>query len=264
MAGPLAQKKRILITVCGRAGSKGFANKNLKTFCGQPLVYYTLAASLLFRDARPDLAVDIALNTDSQPLADMAAARYPEVVFLPRAAELGGDRVPKMAVMQDSLLRMEQRAGQCYDYSIDLDITSPLRTEQDIENALRVIEADPSLDLIFSVTEARRNPCFNMVRDCGGYVEEAIKSPYTARQQAPAFYDVNASIYVFQRDFLANSKTNFVWDGKIGVSVMMDTGILDIDSEEDFLLMEAIAQHLYDHYPAFGAVQRAIRPGTQG
>ena len=28
---------RLLITICGRAGSKGFKNKNLKTFCGHPL-----------------------------------------------------------------------------------------------------------------------------------------------------------------------------------------------------------------------------------
>ena len=33
---------RLLITICGRAGSKGFKNKNLKTFCGHPLVYYSL------------------------------------------------------------------------------------------------------------------------------------------------------------------------------------------------------------------------------
>lgn len=253
--------ERVLITICGRAGSKGFANKNLKTFCGQPLVYYTIAAALLFKEARPDLAVDIALNTDSQPLAELVAARYPEVVFLPRPAELGGDSVPKMAVFQNSLRRMEEQKGLRYDAIIDLDITSPLRTERDIENALTALCRDASLDLIFSVTEARRNPCFNMVRDCGGYVKEAIESPFTARQQAPDFYDVNASIYVFRRNFLANSQTNFVWDGKIGISVMMDTGVLDIDSEADFLLMEAIAAHLYQHYPEFGAVQRAIRPG---
>ena len=33
--------KRVLITICGRAGSKGFKNKNLKTFLDKPLVYYT-------------------------------------------------------------------------------------------------------------------------------------------------------------------------------------------------------------------------------
>ncbi len=41
--------KKLLITICGRAGSKGFKNKNLKTFCGRPLVYYSLAAAGLFQ-----------------------------------------------------------------------------------------------------------------------------------------------------------------------------------------------------------------------
>ena len=31
---------RLLITICGRAGSKGLKNKNLNTFSGPPLVYY--------------------------------------------------------------------------------------------------------------------------------------------------------------------------------------------------------------------------------
>ena len=38
---------RLLITICGRAGSKGFKNKNLKVFCGKPLVYYSLSAAEL-------------------------------------------------------------------------------------------------------------------------------------------------------------------------------------------------------------------------
>ena len=65
--------KKVLITVCGRAGSKGFRNKNLKVFCGQPLVYYTLSAAALFAAARPDLAVDVALNTDSPELQRLVA-----------------------------------------------------------------------------------------------------------------------------------------------------------------------------------------------
>lgn len=126
---------RLLITICGRAGSKGFKNKNLKTFCGHPLVYYSLSAAELFIKKHPELHIDIALNTDSPELAELVAAKYPEVIFLPRGEELGGDRVPKMAVYQDSLHRMEERTGQPYDWYMDLDITSPLRTESDIENA---------------------------------------------------------------------------------------------------------------------------------
>lgn len=110
--GGTGMKERLLISVCGRAGSKGFANKNLKNFCGHPLVYYTLSAAELFAKAHPEVAVDIALNTDSDLLADLVTKEYPEVVYLPRGEELGGDSVPKMRVFQDTLARMEERTGR--------------------------------------------------------------------------------------------------------------------------------------------------------
>ena len=86
-----------------------------------------------------------------------------------------------------------------------------------------------------------------------------IESQFTGRQQAPEVYDVNASIYVIRRAFLVDNPDPILWHSKFGVSVMMDTGIIDIDSEHDYLLMEAIAQHLYAHYPEFNAVRENIR-----
>lgn len=251
--------KRVLITVCGRAGSKGFRNKNLKVFCGEPLVYYTLSAAGMFCSQRPDLGVDVALNTDSPELCELVAARYPEVVSIPRPEELCGDTVPKMAVFQQTLAEMERRTGVPYDYLIDLDITSPIRRAQDVAGAFAAAEAREDLDLVFSVAEARRNPYFNMVKVVGDHVEKVIESPYTARQQAPAIYDLNASIYVFRRDFLANNHTGILWDGKCGIYEMFDSGILDIDSEADYRLMEVIAGHLYDTMPEFAAIRQQIR-----
>lgn len=251
--------ERLLITICGRAGSKGFKNKNLKTFCGHPLVYYSLSAAELFLKANPGLRADLALNTDSPELAALVAEKYPEVVFLPRGAELGGDKVPKMAVYQDSLRRMEQKTGAPYTALMDLDITSPLRTAADVANAYAKKQSRPDLDLVFSVCEARRNPWFNMVKTVGDHVEQVNRSEFTGRQQAPEVFDVNASIYVFARDFLARNTDGLLWRGKIGVSVMMDTGIIDIDSEHDYRLMEAIAGHLYKTDPAFAAVRDNIR-----
>lgn len=251
--------KRVLITVCGRAGSKGFRNKNLKVFCGEPLVYYTLSAAGMFCSQRPDLGVDVALNTDSPELRELVAARYPEMVSIPRPEELCGDTVPKMAVFQQTLAEMERRTGVPYDYLIDLDITSPIRRAQDVAGAFAAAEAREDLDLVFSVAEARRNPYFNMVKVVGDHVEKVIESPYTARQQAPAIYDLNASIYVFRRDFLANNHTGILWDGKCGIYEMFDSGILDIDSEADYRLMEVIAGHLYDTMPEFAAIRQQIR-----
>lgn len=248
-------KKRVLITICGRAGSKGFRNKNLKIFDGQPLSWYSLAAARLFCAQRPDLGVDIALNTDSPELRVIVAEKCPEAVFVERPVALRGDTVPKMAVFQQTLAEMEQREGAAYDYLIDLDITSPMRRANDIAGAFAVAEARPDYTLVFTAADARRNPWFNQIKVVADHVEKVIESPFTARQQAPAVYDLNASIYVFRRDFLAENKTGILWDGKCGMFQMFDTGILDIDSEEDYLLMEAVAKHLYATNPAFAAVR---------
>ena len=62
--------EKVLITLCGRAGSKGFRNKNLKMFDGLPLSHYSLAAAEGFIRQNPDIKVDICLNTDSPDLAD--------------------------------------------------------------------------------------------------------------------------------------------------------------------------------------------------
>ena len=193
--------EHVLITICGRAGSKGFKNKNLKIFDGLPLSHYSLAAAKLFEQQNPQLCVDICLNTDSELLINTVVEKYPEVHVLRR----------------------------------------------------------PQLDLVFSVCPARRTPYFNMAKLEDGLAKRVIDHHFTARQQTPPVYDLNASIYVFKRAFLLENETGFLWDGKCGIYQMFDTGIIDIDSEEDYRLMEAIARHLYAAMPSFGAVRDAVR-----
>lgn len=254
-----AQPKRMMITVCGRAGSKGFKNKNLKTFCSKPLVHYTMSAVEMFVAAHPELHIDVVLNTDSGLLRDIVCGSYPSVVFLHRPAALCGDTVAKMEVFQQSLQVMEEKNGLPYDYHMDLDITSPLRTVADVEGCYAALAAREDLDLVMSAAPSRRSPYMNMAKRVDDHVEQVIKTNFVARQQTPACYDLNASIYVFRRSFLAGNTSGFLWDGKCEIFEMMDTGILDIDSEEDFLLMEVIAQHLYRTLPEFAQVRDNIR-----
>ena len=54
---------KILFTICGRAGSKGIHNKNIKTFCEFPLPLYSLSALDLYLTKHPECDADIALNT---------------------------------------------------------------------------------------------------------------------------------------------------------------------------------------------------------
>lgn len=252
--------KHVLITICGRAGSKGMKSKNLREYCGHPIVYFSLSAADLFVRQRPDLDIDICLNTDAQALAEVVAARYPEVVYLPRGEALAADDIKKEDVYRDCILRMEALKGVRYDYMIDLDITSPLRQAGDLPAIVEMYEQDGNADVALSAAEARRNPYYNMGQQGpDGYAVRVIDNRNTARQQAPLCYDFNASLYVFRRDFLAEQMQFDLWEGNMRAYLMYDTGILDIDSEDDFNLLAVIGEYLFGNVPGFKAVRDNIR-----
>ena len=238
--------KNVLITICGRAGSKGFKNKNLKTFLGTPLVYYTAAIAEDFKKRlAEECETTICLNTDSKDLQKLVNDKYKNIELIDRAEELGGDKVPKMAVWHNSLDIMESRLNKKFDYVIDLDITSPLRQIDDVVNAYKKKTENNECQLIYSVCESRRNPYFNMVKVENGFAKKIIQSNFTTRQEAPAVYDMNASIYVIDADYLRNDKENMLLNAKSEIYEMYDTAVLDIDCEQDFELMEIIAKYLF-------------------
>ena len=247
---------KILFTICGRAGSKGIKNKNIRTFIDKPLPLYTLSAIDLFLKDNPAVSADIAVNTDSAELAEILTGNPSrEVVFVPRKEELAGDRVSKLDVIRDTLIEMENRGG-VYDMIIDMDITSPLRQPEDLKHVYEE-HVSGNWDAVFTVTDCRRNPYFNMVKSEGeGGYKKVINSNFTARQQAPEIFDMNASIYSYTPDFLRTAER--IFDGRCGIVKMYDTGILDLDHENDFELMEIIADYLYRNKPSFKAVYTNI------
>lgn len=249
----------ILITVCGRAGSQGFKNKNLKIFLGSPLVYYTLSAAMLFAEQIKENAnVDICLNTDSEELARIVSAKYPEVSYIKRSLELSGGTVPKPAVWHNCLDVMERDNVKKYDYIIDLDITSPLRQYMDVYNAYELKLKRNDADMVESMCMARRNPYFNMMKEDGPFVSTVIDCAYVARQQAPKVYDENASIYILNADYFVNNG-DMMNKAKVVPYLMRDTAVLDIDSEEDFKMMEVVGRHLFTNDKSYEIVRRNIR-----
>lgn len=235
----------IIITICGRAGSKGCKNKNLKDFLGKPLVYYTLAAAFDFMNRVQNASVDICLNTDSPDLWKIVSEKYPEVFYIDRNKQLGEDKVPKAAVWHNCIDVLEAKFNKKYDYMIDLDITSPLRRKDDILNAYKLKLEREDADMVESVCNCRRNPYFNMYKEDGKYVSTVIDSNFTTRQEAPAIYDENASIYVLETNFFMNNEINMLNRAKTVPYLMKDTAVLDIDSEDDFEMMGVIAEYLF-------------------
>lgn len=243
----------ILFTLCGRAGSKGVKGKNARDFLDVPLVWYSMANIALYIEkyAAND-TIKVVLNTDSEPLKELVKRvnDFP-VTILHREENLAGDRVPKVAVILDCLKRAEEMFACKFDMVVDLDITSPLRTVQDVKNAIDRKRQRPEVDVVYSVAPSRRNPYFNMVKEENGFFCKAIPSNFTTRQEAPVFYDMNASIYAYSPNALKNKEQATFFNSNCDAVVMKDTGILDIDSEEDYELMQVIAKYLFEKDEVF-------------
>lgn len=235
---------KVLFTICGRAGSKGIKNKNIRNFVGKPLPYYTVSIIDLFlKNTKLDIDYDIVLNTDSPELIGIMKRNCMRAVdVIERSAELAGDAIGKIDVIHDCLIKMVERTGKIYDVVVDLDITSPLRTASDLDKLISR-HTEKNADVTTSVTSARRNPFFNQLKKTEHGFKKVIDSDYTARQQAPKIYDMNASLYAYSPEFLKSGKG--VLSGYCECIEMYDTGILDLDDENDFELMEVIAVYLY-------------------
>lgn len=249
----------ILFTICGRAGSKGIKNKNLMEFCGEPLAYYSLSAiDLYVKQCGALHQYDVVINSDSNELLDLMYRNpFMKVDLIKRKIELGGDTVAKKDVILDCILQMEYRKRCAYDVAVDLDITSPLRTEKDLEHLLAE-HFESNADITYSVTSARRNPYFNQVtysKERGA--KRVVSSSFTARQQIPVVYDMNASLYAYKPSHL--KKGGGFGDGYNAIIEMYDTAVLDLDHENDFELMEVIAQYLYKKRQDFGEVRENIK-----
>lgn len=222
---------RILGSICARGGSKGVKNKNIRLLNGKPLMTYTIDNFKAWRKADR-----IICSTDSTEIQEIAIKNGVEAPFL-RPKHLATDTSSKVNVFKHLLKYCEEEENKKYDYLIDLDVTSPLRTVKDVDNAFnKLINSDA--DLICSCYKAERNPYFNMMEvDEKGYahLSKKPKENIHARQLAPPVYSLNASIYIYRRDFLVS--TDFPYSGKTILYEMSDYSV-DIDRQIDFAFVE--------------------------
>lgn len=201
---------KTLITICARGGSKGIPGKNIKLLGDKPLIYYSLKIASAFASLKENM--DIYLSTDSDEIKQtVSELNLPFVnTEYTRPAELATDSSGKMEVINDVLRYAEAEQKTEYDFIMDLDVTAPLRSIEDLDAAFDILKNDPDALDIFSVSPANRNPYFNMVehKEGGGYIKLVKEGSFLTRQSAPKVYDLNASFYIYRRFFFErNSKT---------------------------------------------------------
>ena len=123
---------KILCVVCARSGSKGIKNKNLLEFFGKPLILHTL-----YQAKKIKKFTNIVVSTDSKKISKIVGNNFS---WLIRSKNLSGEKVAKIKVKIDALKKSEKKFKVKYDFVIDLDVTSPLRLNNDIINAFKIFE----------------------------------------------------------------------------------------------------------------------------
>jgi len=153
-----------------------------------------------------------------------------------RPKELAGDESKTIDVAIhaiNALIKM----GRNYDYLILLQPTSPLRTKDDIDSAIKII-IDGCISSLVSVREVKENPALMRTIENNKLKNIMDFNGSLRRQDLPKYYIFNGAIYINNIDMLLKQK-KFV-DEKTYPYVMDYGRSIDIDEILDFKIVELI------------------------
>lgn len=137
--------ERFLGIIPARGGSKGIPGKNLVEVGGKPLIAHTIAAGNVAVEAGELQRVIV--STDDESICNISKSLGADVPFL-RPPELSGDQAKSLGYVLHALDFLFSRRGEKYDVVVILQPTSPLRTGQDIIEAIRLFKAHSEDSLI--------------------------------------------------------------------------------------------------------------------
>lgn len=231
----------ILCVVSARGGSQGVPGKNIRPLLGKPLIVRAIETAL----AAPEIN-RVIVSTDSAVIAGVAASGGADVPFM-RPIELAQADTGKFQVWQHALQSAEAHFGKRFDVYVDIDCTNPLIEPKDISGAIAhfkfLRQEKASVDAVFTVARARRNPYFNLVEpDETGALKMSKSRGATvlSRQKAPPVFEHVAGVYVLDSDYLR--RASHLLQGHAEGYELPEEKAFDIDSEIDFILIEYLLQ----------------------
>jgi N-acylneuraminate cytidylyltransferase len=226
--------KKVLAIIPARGGSKGIPKKNIRLLAGKPLLEYTIDAAKNSNELHK-----IVVSTDNPEVGSVAENAGIDVIIRP--PELAQDTSPIIDAVSHVMTVLKEREGFLPDVIVLLQPTSPLRTTEDIDGAIRgfltgvfdsvisVCETDHSPYWCFTIDDQKLKPLFNK------------KLSTARRQDLPNTYRPNGAIFITSPDSL---KRNAGFMAKnTGPFIMPADRSIDIDFPLDFSFAEFLIEH---------------------
>ncbi len=236
-----------LAIITARGGSKRIPRKNIKEFCGKPIIAYSIEAAL-----NSGAFDSVMVSTDDEEIADIARKYGAEVPFM-RNEATSNDTATTSDVLIEVLNTYEAR-GEKFDVATCIYPTAPFITAERLREAVEMLEGgkqtDKEVDTAASdsvSTVADADTVIPVVRYSyppqrayeirDGYLEfRAPEYMDTRSQDLTPWYHDAGQFYVFKVDSFL--KTGRITAGKILPMEIPETEVQDIDTAEDWKLAE--------------------------
>ena len=230
---------KVLGIIPARFGSKGVLKKNIRPFCGIPLIGHTLLYGQSCK------SIDrLIVSTDSQEIADVAKQYGAEVMMRPW--QLAQDGTPVWDVIKDVLARAEQARLGMYDYVVLLEPTSPTRVANGVEDGLILMRNRSDADGVIAVSKYAYNPAWNaFTRDRAPncYLEYLVpggENKYQ-RQQVPDVWHHSGDYYIFATEFIRKNPKGYQFGQFIGYETLVNQAF-SFDTVEEMDWAEKLVQ----------------------
>lgn len=225
---------RVVCVICARSGSREVPDKNIRSLHGKPLLAHSVEVAV-----ESGLFEHVVVTSDSESYLNIAR-EYGADIMVKRPAELAADTATKLGAIEHAVSYTENSTGKEFDVIVDLDVTSPLRIQVDLLESLELFEAS-GVKSIITGCKSHRSPYTNLVeRDPDGVVNivKPAAESISRRQEAPVCFDMNASIYIWDRKAFREDPKVFYEDTLL--YEMPFERSWDIDYEIDFEIVELL------------------------
>ena len=224
--------------ITARGGSKRIPRKNIKDFCGQPIIKYSIDAAL-----RSKCFDEVMVSTDDNEIAEISTKLGAKVPFM-RSEENSNDHSTTADVIKEVILEYRKQ-GQDYKYLCCIYPTAPfLRKERLSESMQKLIknDADCVLPVVKYSYPIQRSLRIENCRVIMNWPENYLKRS----QDLESIYHDCGQFYCMKSSSLLEQMILFTKD-TIPV-ILSETEVQDIDNEEDWQIAEIKYKMLNEMY----------------
>lgn len=213
--------------ITARGGSKRIPHKNIREFCGKPILNYSIEAAL-----QSNLFDEVMVSTDDEEIAEIARKAGAKVPFM-RSSETANDYASTDDVLLE-VLKWYQEKGREFETFCCLYPTAPFVTAQKLQKAMELLK---TTDSVMPVTAFSYPPQRCVILNESG--ELRMKWPEYARtrsQDLETYYHDCGQFYCCRtKPFMEYGTTDLP---HMVPMIMNGLEVQDIDNMDDWEIAE--------------------------